>query len=146
MSHFRANMLFSSKQFGFIKGRSTTPQLLQILDKWTECLEHGGQIDVIYTDLEKAFDKVPYKRLICKLHSYGSHKDIVKWLEAFLTNRKQRVRINDTFSSWAEVISGIPQGSVLGPVLFIIYFNNLVECFSSGTDIFLFADDAKLFS
>ena len=66
MSHFRANMLFSSKQFGFIKGRSTTLQLLQILDKWTECLEHGGQINVIYTDLEKAFDKVPHKRLICK--------------------------------------------------------------------------------
>ena len=70
----------------------------------------------------------------------------MNWLKAFLTNRKQTVRINNTFSSLAEVISGIPQGSVLGPVLFIIYINNLVECCSSGSDIFLFADDAKLFS
>ena len=86
-------MLFSSKQFGFIKGRWTTLQLLQISDKWTEYLEHGGQIDVIYTDLEKAFDKVPHKRLICKLHSYGLHKDIVRWFETFFD--KQETEITD---------------------------------------------------
>jgi len=88
MSYFTANMLFSSKQFGFIKGRSTTLQLLQILDKWTECLEHGGQTDVIYTDPEKAFGKVPHKRLICKLYSYGLHKDIVNWLKAFFDKQE----------------------------------------------------------
>ena len=87
---------------GFIKGRSTSLQLLKILDKWTELLENGGQIDVIYTDLEKAFDKIPHKRLINKLFSYGlNNKDIISWIEAFLNNRKQRVRIsrpNFTFS------------------------------------------------
>jgi len=146
LSHFKVNMLFTDKQFGFLKGRSTTLQLLQILDKWTECLEHGGQVDVIYTDLEKAFDKIPHRRLISKLHSYCIHNNIVEWLEAFLSNRKQRVRIGNTFSNWAAVISGIPQGSVLGPILFIIYINDLVEYCGSNADIFLFADDAKIFS
>lgn len=146
LSHFKVNMLFTDKQFGFLKGRSTTLQLLQILDKWTECLEHGGQVDVIYTDLEKAFDKIPHRRLISKLQSYCIHNNIVEWLEAFLSNRKQRVRIGNTFSNWAAVISGIPQGSVLGPILFIIYINDLVEYCGSNADIFLFADDAKIFS
>ena len=146
VTHFKINTLFTNRQFGFIKGRSTTLQLLQILDTWTEYLEQGGQFDVIYTDLEKAFDKIPHKRLIHKLHSYGLHADIIKWIESFLTYRKQRVRIKDAFSEWAAVISGIPQGSILGPVLFIIYINDLVDYCNSGSEMFLFADDAKIFS
>ena len=82
-------------------------QLLKILDKWAELLENGGQIDVIYTDLEKAFDKIPHKRLISKLSTYGLNKDIISWIEAFLNNRKQRVRIKDIFSNWLPVGSGI---------------------------------------
>ena len=88
MAHFKINNLFSNKQFGFIKGRSTTLQLLQILDRWTELLENGGQIDVVYTDLEKAFDKIPHIRLISKLFSYDINKKIIGWIEAFLHNRK----------------------------------------------------------
>ena len=87
--HFIVNGLFSNKQYGFIKGRSTVLQLLKVLDKWTECLETGGQIDVIYTDLEKAFDKVPHKRLISKLRSYKLGADVISWIAAFLRNRKQ---------------------------------------------------------
>jgi len=80
MNYFKVNMLSSNKQFGFIKGRSTTLQLLQILDTWTEWLEQRGQVDIVYTDLEKAFDKISHKRLISKLHSYGLHKEIIEWL------------------------------------------------------------------
>ena len=81
MEHFTANKLFTNRQFGFLKGRSTVTQLLQILDEWTEALETGGRIDVIYTDFEKAFDKVPHKRLLSKLRSY-----------------KTRIRSTETFN------------------------------------------------
>ena len=145
MDYFMTNELFSNKQFGFIKGRSTTLQLLKVLDSWTEYLESGGQIDVIYTDLEKAFDKVPHKRLISKLRSYKINEDVIAWIQAFLENRKQRVHINGKYSQWASVLSGIPQGSILGPLLFIIYINDLVEACNNGSTIFLYADDAKIF-
>jgi len=95
-------------------------QLLKILDKWTELLENGGRIDVIYTDVEKAFDKIPHKRLISKLSSYGLNKDIISWIEAFLNNRKQRVCIK-------------------GPILFIIYINDLVKHINYGSDLYLYA-------
>ena len=139
------NNLLSQTQFGFIKGRSTVLQLLKVLDEWTESLQSGGQIDVIYTDFEKAFDKVPHKRLLSKLKSYKINGNIIKWIESFLLSRKQRVKINGVFSNWQNVLSGIPQGSVLGPLLFIIYINDLVEVCSQGSRLFLYADDAKIF-
>ena len=143
--HLIRNKVFSNKQFGFIKGRSTVLQLLKVMDIWTESLESGGQIDVIYTDLEKAFDKVPHKRLISKLYSYKINIDVIKWVESFLVNRRQRVRVNGFFSYWRKVLSGIPQGSILGPLLFIIFINDLSACCNNGADLFLYADDAKLF-
>ena len=84
-------------------------------------------MDVIYTDLEKAFDKIPHKRLISKFSSYGLNKELIELITAFLINRKQRVSINIVFSDWADVDSGIPQGSLLEPVLFIIYINDVIE-------------------
>ena len=97
MDFFFANIFFSNKQFGFIKGRSTVLQLLQILDDWTLTLDLGIQIDVIYTDFEKAFDKVPHQRLISKLQSYGLSIDLIKWIKNFLCNRVQRVGLNDSY-------------------------------------------------
>jgi len=112
------NNAFSNEQFGFIKWRSTVIQLLKVMDMWTESLESGGQIDVVYNDLEKAFNKVPNKRLISKLYSYKINPVVIKWIESFLTNRRQTVRIIGFFSFWKEVLSGIPQGLILGPLLF----------------------------
>jgi len=98
MSHF------SSKHFGFIKGRSTVLQLLHVLDTWVKSLEEGGQIDVIYMDFAKAFDKVPHCRLINKLRSYGIHDQLILWIKDFLLHRSQRVKINNEFSAWHSVI------------------------------------------
>ena len=142
--HMKDNDLLSDKQFGFIKGRSTVLQLLKVLDSWTEILENGGCIDVVYCDFMKAFDKVPHHRLIGKLQSYGIKGKILDWVAAMLSNRSQRVRVNNSFSSWQEVTSGILQGSVIGPLLFVIFINDLPEVIKSS-ELFLFADDMKLF-
>ena len=143
--HFIVNRLFANKQYGFIKGRSTTLQLLSILDNWTTLLEEGGYIDTIYTDFEKAFDKVPHKRLISKLKAYGINIELINWIQNFLCFRKHRVRINGKYSEWQLVMSGIPQGSVLGPLLFVIYINDLPNICENEVNMYLFADDAKIF-
>ena len=116
-----------------------------MLDEWTEQLEKGGHIAVIYTDFEKAFDKVPHKRLLNKLASYGINSDTIQWIKAFLCFRKQRVKLNGKYSEWSSVLSGIPQGSILGPLLFIIFINDLPDFCGNSADIYLFADDAKIF-
>src|SRR4030088_3445056 len=105
-----SNKLFSDRQYGFIKNRSTVLQLLRVVDDWTRSLDLGKQVDVIYTDFEKAFDKVPHKRLLSKLYSYGINKDLVNWIECFLCSRTQSVKVTNEISESKPVISGIPQG------------------------------------
>ena len=143
IQHMKENKLFSKKQFGFISGRSTTLQLLNVLDKWSKILDEGGCVDVIYMDFMKAFDKVPHKRLLGKLQSYGIQEPVHGWIKAFLSDRSQRVIVNGSPSDWTSVTSGIPQGSVLGPILFVIYINDLPKRVQS--DAYLFADDTKIF-
>jgi len=144
MDHLYKNHLLTSCQHGFVRGRSCITQLLECLDEWTEILDLGGSIDVIYMDYAKAFDKVAHVRLLKKLEGYGVSKQVMKWIQDFLHGRRQKVTVNSEESNWADVLSGVPQGSVLGPVLFICYINDLPE--QVKTKVKLFADDTKLYA
>ena len=106
-------------------------------------IEDGDGVDVIYTDFSKAFDSVPHRRLLKKMKDLGIRGNTLKWVEAFLSNRLQKVRVDGECSEWKEMISGIPQGSVLGPILFVLFINDMPEAVESLC--LLFADDAKLF-
>ena len=142
LTHLMSNNLLSPKQFGFLSGRSTTTQLLNYLNKCMEKMVNGEVVDCIYLDFAKAFDTVPHKRLINKLKAYGITGQVLKWIEAFLTGRSHSVKVNGVSSEINAVISGIPQGSVLGPILFIVYINDILDDITS--DGFLFADDTKI--
>ena len=145
IQHMRDNNLFGKHQYGFIDRRSTTLQLLYILDEWREILDDGGTVDVVYMDFMKAFDKVPHERLLAKLSAYGIGGDVLTWIRSFLLNRKQRVKVGEATSEWKEVTSGIPQGSVLGPILFVMYINDMPESLESNSTVKMFADDSKLY-
>ena len=97
------NKLFSDKQYGFISGRSTSLQLLTVLEEWTDALDNGLTVDCIYMDYRKAFDTFPHNRLLGKLESYGFNDQLLGWIRSFLKGRRQKVTINDKDSSWKEV-------------------------------------------
>lgn len=143
VSYMRQNDMFTPQQFGFLAGRSISLQMLEVLDKWTEALDTGRSIDCIYLDFKKAFDTVPHNRLLSKLKAYKFSNQILNWINSFLNNRMQRVTVNGEHSEWTRVSSGIPQGSVLGPILFVMFVNDLPD--SVNSCMFLFADDTKIF-
>ena len=136
VSHMKKYNMFSNKQFGFISGRSTVLQLLIVLDKWTEILDRGGAVDVAYCDYMKAFDKVSHRRLVHKLKIYRFGEKYIKWIENFLSDRKQRVIVNGSASDWLQVTSGIPQGSVLGPMLVVIFINDITEVVVNDSQVY----------
>ena len=117
--------------------------LLTCLESWTNMIENGLPVDIIYTDFAKAFDRVLHHRLLLKMKSLGITGKTHDWIKAFLSDRIQRVRVEKEFSSWEPVKSGIPQGSVLGPTLFVIFINDMPNTIDSACQ--LFADDAKIF-
>ena len=144
ITKYLANMnLISDKQYGFISKRSTVTQLLTYIDKCCESTSEGKVVDCIYFDFAKAFDTVPHRRLCKKLAGYGIRGPILNWIITFLNGRKQLVKVNQARSTTNDVASGIPQGSVLGPLLFVLYINDLPDKVISS--ILFFADDTKIF-
>ena len=138
------NNLLVECQHGFIQGRSCVTQLLKIMDTWTEILDEGYYVDVAYLYYRKAFDSVPYERILIKLEGYGVKNPILGWIRNFLIGRSQKVVSDSAKSKWAPVTNGIPQGSGLRPALFIIYINDLPDTIHSS--IQMFAYDTKVFN
>ena len=134
--------LINPSLHGFLKARSCLTNLLCFFEEITKWVDEGSPVDVIYLDFQKAFDKVPHQRLILKLKSHGIGNSIITWIEQWLTDRKQRVFVDGEVSSWKSVLSGVPQGSVLTPVLFLVYINDLEKGVTGS--ILKFADDTKL--
>jgi hypothetical protein len=127
---FDDNHLYSECQHGFRKRRkrrSCVSQLIGVLDELTALTDKGQAVDIIYLDIRKAFDAVPHKRLLCKLQPYGIVDNLLLWIRAFLSGRSQKVRVGNYKSKEAPVLSGLPQGSILGPILFTVFINDLPD-------------------
>ena len=137
------NELLCNSQHGFVSGKSCLTQLLSHFDDIYEGLLAGADTDAIYLDYAKAFDKVDHQLLLKKLRRYGFNERLISWIQSFLAERYQQVVINGESSYSAKVHSGVPQGSVLGPLLFILFINDMESCVKHST-IRFFADDTRI--
>ena len=126
VNHLNTHTLLLQSQHGFTKGKSCLTNLLLFLEDITKAIDEGKPLDVIYLDFAKAFDKVPHQRLLHKIESHGISGNVAAWIGEWLHDRKQTVVLNGENSRLQDVLSGVPQGSVLGPTLFLIFVNALI--------------------
>ena len=143
MRHLDRHKILTDKQHGFRAKHSCETQLLQTVHDLAHSLDKRKQTDIIIMDFSKAFDSVPHNRLLYKLHKYGITGHLHSWISEFLTKRTQRVVVDGEQSEWVKVQSGVPQGTVLGPLLFLIYINDLP--LNINSEVRLFADDCVMY-
>ena len=143
-NHFYDNNILRPLQSGFIPGDSTTNQLTFLCNTFCQALDSGKEVRVVFCDVSKAFDRVWHTGLLCKLKAAGVSGSLLPWLGSYRSNRRQRVTLPGTQSNWNYIDAGVPQGSILGPLLFLLYINDIVK--DSKSNIRLFADDTSLFS
>ena len=143
VDYLESNDLLSQRQHGFRSSRSCLTQLLEYLFDLESALDDGDCVDTLYLDCCKAFHTVPQEHLIAKVRRMGIDGPILHWIFDFLTGREQRVLVRGCHSRWRDVSSGVPQGSVLGPTLFLVYINDILEGLHSSEKPL--ADDAKVY-
>jgi hypothetical protein len=144
MDHAIDQNILTKHQHGFLRNRSTQTQLLECLNNWTEQVDKNDYVDVLYIDIAKAFDTVDHSILIQKLRCMGIRGKLLRWITMFLSHRTQVVKVGNTTSRAIKVTSGVPQGSVLGPLLFLLFINDLTAVvINAGVKIF--ADDTKIY-
>ena len=145
MTHLENHSILDDAQHGFRKNRSCVSQLITTLNDFANSLKAQKQTDAILLDFSKAFDKVDHLGLLSKLENYGIRGPLLEWTSSFLIGRKQRVVVDGQASPDSNVLSGVPQGTVLGPLFFLVYINDISKGLSKGTSIRLFADDSLLY-
>ena len=144
ISYLFDNGIIPKSQHGFLSKKSTVSNLLECLDKWTENFDKGIQTDIIYLDYSKCFDSVVHSKLLFKLQKYGFIENAYKWIKSFLIDRVQYVKVGSCLSQAQEVLSGVPQGTVLGPLLFLC-FSSDIQSVVKSCHLSMYADDTKLY-
>ena len=142
-NHLHNNNILTSLQSGFIPGDSTVNQLTYLYNTFCQALDSGKEVRVVFCDVSKAFDRVWHEGLLLKLEAAGITGNLLTWFRSYLTDRRQRVVLPGVQSNWNNIRAGVPQGSILGPLLFLLFINDIVV--DIGSNIRLFADDTSLY-